>query len=114
MSDEDRLKQAAAASRAASDPVQQAGTHPLGTAMGAVGGAVAGAITGIAAGPVGSLAGAVGGAIAGGVLGSGAVGSEPVAGPVLESDGPSVDVDTRRAGTTTSQAEVSPARDADH
>jgi phage tail tape-measure protein len=109
MSDEDRLKQAAAASRAASDPLQQAGTHPLGTAAGAVGGAVAGAVAGIAAGPVGSLAGAVGGAIAGGVLGSGATGSEALEGPVVESGAPSVDVDTRRAGDAT-EAEVSPAR----
>jgi len=110
MSDKDRLEQAAAASRAASDPVKQAGTHPLGTAAGAVGGAVAGAVAGIAAGPLGSLAGAVGGAVAGGVLGSGAAGSEPVNGPVLES-GPSVEVDTRRVGDG-DKVEVSPARDA--
>jgi phage tail tape-measure protein len=80
-----REVQARAADRAESDPVQQVGTHPLGTAAGAVGGAIAGAVAGIAAGPVGSLAGAVGGAIAGGALGSGTVASPPVAGPSVES-----------------------------
>lgn len=97
MSDNDRLEQAAAASRAASEPLQQAGTHPLGTAAGALGGAAAGAIAGIAAGPVGSLAGAVGGGIAGGILGSGAVGAAPVAGPVVEEGEPSVEVETTRS-----------------
>jgi phage tail tape-measure protein len=76
--------QARVADRADSNPVEQAGTHPLGTAAGAVGGAVAGAVAGIAAGPVGSLAGAIGGAIAGGALGSGATASTPVAGPSVE------------------------------
>ena len=89
MSNEVRQQQAQAAARAASDPVQQAGTHPLGTAAGAVGGAVAGAVVGIAAGPVGSLAGAVGGAIAGGVLGSGATGA-PAAGPVVDDQPPTI------------------------
>ena len=80
-----RAVQARAADQAETSPTQQAGTHPLGTAAGAVGGAVAGAVAGIAAGPVGSLAGAVGGAIAGGALGSGTVASPPVAGPSVES-----------------------------
>jgi phage tail tape-measure protein len=79
-----RTQQARAADRAESSPAQQAGTHPLGTAAGAVGGAVAGAVAGIAAGPVGSLAGAIGGAIAGGALGSGTVATPPVAGPSVE------------------------------
>jgi len=86
MPDDTRIKQAETAAAASSDPVIQAGTHPLGTTMGAVGGAVAGAVAGIAAGPVGSLAGAVGGAIAGGVLGSGAGATGPVAGPVVEGE----------------------------
>ena len=92
MTNEVREEQAQAAARTASDPVQQAGTHPLGTAAGAVGGAVAGAVAGIAAGPVGSLAGAVGGAIAGGVLGSGATGT-PVAGPVVDDKPPIITKD---------------------
>ena len=66
---------------AESDAIERAGTHPLGTAAGAVGGAIAGAAAGIAAGPVGSLAGAIGGAIAGSAIGSGAVGSGPIEGP---------------------------------
>ena len=86
MPDDTRIKQAETAAAASSDPVIQAGTHPLGTTLGAIGGAAAGAVAGIAAGPVGSLAGAVGGAIAGGVLGSGAGATGPVAGPVVEGD----------------------------
>jgi hypothetical protein len=57
--------------------VEQAGTHPLGAAVGAIGGAVAGAVAGIAAGPVGSLAGAVVGGLAGAMLGSGQTASGP-------------------------------------
>jgi hypothetical protein len=76
--------------------------------MGAIGGAAAGAVAGIAAGPVGSLAGAVGGAIAGGVLGSGAVGGEPVTGPVVEAGEPSVEVETRHSDGPKSVADVGP------
>jgi len=98
MPEDTRIKQANAAATATSDPLVQAGTHPLGTTMGALGGAVAGAVTGIAAGPVGSLAGAIGGAIAGGVLGSGASGAEPVAGPVVDGEAaPTADAATERA-----------------
>jgi phage tail tape-measure protein len=84
MNDKAREKQAEVAESAATDPVQQVGTHPLGTVTGALGGAAAGAVMGIAAGPVGSLAGAIGGAIAGAALGSGGVGATPVTGPAVE------------------------------
>lgn len=67
------------------DALQQAGTHPLGTATGAAGGAVAGAISGIAAGPVGSLAGAIAGAVAGGALGSGSA-NPPATGPAVKAE----------------------------
>lgn len=83
-------------------PIEQAGSHPLGTAAGAIGGAVIGTAVGIAAGPVGSLAGAVGGAVAGAVLGSGAArtrstdetdapADESIAGE--EDPGSSIDID---------------------
>jgi phage tail tape-measure protein len=86
MEDDPRIKQQQVAEAAAADPLQQAGTHPLGTVTGALGGAVAGAVMGIAAGPVGSLAGAVGGAIAGGALGSGGLDSTPISGPTVGDD----------------------------
>jgi phage tail tape-measure protein len=98
MTEKTRIKQAEAAAKASSDPVVQAGTHPLGTTMCALGGAAAGAVMGIAAGPVGSLAGAVGGAIAGGVLGSGAAAGAPVSGPVVEGE-PAPTADANGPGT---------------
>ena len=71
---------------AASDAVERAGTHPLGTAAGGIGGAIAGAVAGIAAGPVGSLAGAIGGAIAGTAVGTGSVSTGPLEGPGVPAD----------------------------
>lgn len=53
------------------ESVETVGSHPLGTAAGALGGAATGAVIGIAAGPLGSLVGAVGGAILGGAAGAG-------------------------------------------
>ncbi len=57
---------------------EQVGTHPLGTAAGALAGAAAGALSGLAAGPVGSLVGAVGGAALGGAAGASTGGARPL------------------------------------
>lgn len=52
------------------DPVaDEAGSHPVGTGVGAVGGAVAGAAAGAAGGPAGMAVGGVVGAIVGGLAG---------------------------------------------
>lgn len=64
--------------------LEQVGTHPFGTVLGAIGGALLGALIGIAAGPVGSLACAIGGAVLGGLLGSGRGFTAPVAGPAVK------------------------------
>lgn len=70
------------------DPVpealEQVGTHPFGTVLGAIGGALLGALIGLAAGPVGSLACAIGGAVLGGLLGSGRGITAPVSGPAVQ------------------------------
>jgi hypothetical protein len=57
----------------AAKPLEQAGSHPIGTPVGAIAGAAVGAVIGVAAGPVGSLAGAAAGAVAGGLMGAGAM-----------------------------------------
>ena len=64
---------AAESTPTAAKPLEQAGTHPIGTPVGAIAGAAVGAVIGTAAGPVGSLAGAAAGAIGGGLLGAGAL-----------------------------------------
>jgi len=46
MNDTTREKQQQVAESAATDPLQQVGTHPLGTVTGALGGAAAGAVAG--------------------------------------------------------------------
>jgi uncharacterized protein (TIGR02284 family) len=52
------------------DPVtDQAGSHPVGTGVGALGGAVAGAAAGAAGGPAGMAVGGVVGAVVGGLAG---------------------------------------------
>jgi hypothetical protein len=54
------------------DPITgEAGSHPVGTGIGAVGGAVAGAAIGAVGGPIGAAVGGVIGAIAGGAAGHG-------------------------------------------
>jgi hypothetical protein len=68
------------------DTLEQIGTHPFGTVLGAIGGAVLGALIGLAAGPVGSLACALGGAVLGGLLGSGRAMSTPAAGPAVKAE----------------------------
>ena len=68
----------------AADTLEQVGTHPFGTVLGAIGGALLGALIGIAAGPVGSLACAIGGAVLGGLLGSGRGVTAPVSGPAVK------------------------------
>lgn len=50
--------------------LETVGTHPLGSAAGAIGGALLGFVGGLAAGPIGSLLGAVGGAVVGGAIGA--------------------------------------------
>ena len=67
------------------DALEQAGTHPFGTVLGAIGGALLGALIGLAVGPVGSLACAIGGAVLGGLLGSGRGVTAPVNGPAVQS-----------------------------
>lgn len=64
--------------------LEQAGTHPFGTVLGAIGGALLGALIGLAAGPVGSLACALGGAVLGGLLGSGRGMTAPLSGPAVK------------------------------
>lgn len=55
------------------DPITgSAGSHPVGTAIGATGGAAAGAAIGSVAGPVGTVVGTAIGAVAGGLAGKGA------------------------------------------
>jgi len=66
------------------EALEQVGTHPFGTVLGAIGGALLGALIGLAAGPVGSLACAIGGAVLGGLLGSGRALTKPVTGPAVQ------------------------------
>ena len=80
--------------------LEQAGTHPLGVAAGALGGAMAGAVMGIAAGPVGSLAGAVAGGIAGAAMGSGQLSDAPVTGPNVSATPTEADASRAASGET--------------
>ena len=86
---------------------EQAGMHPVGTALGAIGGAGVGAVAGIAAGPVGSLAGAAAGAVLGGMAGS-SPSAETATGPVAEKDAAPPDK------TNDPAARPSPPGNADH
>jgi len=68
-----RKKQGASAPDVNPDPISgAAGSHPVGTGIGAAGGAAAGASIGAVAGPIGAAVGTLIGAVAGGLAGKGA------------------------------------------
>jgi hypothetical protein len=69
MNKEEKKKEAAGANRDLLTGA--AGSHPVGSGVGATGGGVAGAAVGAVAGPVGAVVGAVAGAVAGGLAGKG-------------------------------------------